>query len=69
MGFRPGTTSSKLLRNKILHHKTRVIIFVAMVCLKHFSNEAIEQKIRILRIRIAQSLRRMFCFMKLVVIS
>ena len=37
--FRPGMTSSKLLRNNI-HHKIRVITLVAVVCLKHFSNEA-----------------------------
>ena len=29
-----------LLKNNIIHHKTGVITFVAMVCLKNFSNQA-----------------------------
>ena len=38
--FRPGMMSSTLLKNNIIHHNTRVITFDAVVCLKHFSNEA-----------------------------
>ena len=37
--LRPEMTLSKLLRNNI-HHKTRVIIFIVVVCLNRFSNEA-----------------------------
>ena len=35
--FKPIMTFSKLLRNNIIHQKTRVLTFVAVVCLKRFS--------------------------------
>ena len=54
--FRPRMTSSKLLRNNIIHHKTMAI---PDHCLKHFSNEATaflaQQKVSIIRIRITES--------------
>ena len=70
--LKSGMTPWKLLRNTI-HNKTRVITFVAVLCLKQFSNEATAlfalQKVQIIRIRITQSLCRIFYFNELVVIS